>query len=124
MLSLGIQGQLRPIAAFGALVLLLVAGAAPLLLPDGRAAVLRRRVAKSFVLGGCLIGALWLLAVRALAGFGDTSGLLHQVGTTVSLSLAIVLAAQLACADSRRELRVVLVASLLCGLVALGTAEG
>jgi transglutaminase-like putative cysteine protease len=124
MLSLGIQGQLRPIAAFGALLLLLVAGAAPLLLPDGRAAVLRRRVAKSFVLGGCLIGALWLLAVRALAGFGDTSGLLHQVGTTVSLSLAIVLAAQLACADSRRELRVVLVASLLCGLVALGTAEG
>jgi transglutaminase-like putative cysteine protease len=124
LLSLGIQGQVRPIAAFGALLLLLVAGAAPLLLPDGRAAVLRRRVAKSFVLGGCLIGALWLLAVRALTGFGDTSGLLHQVGTTVSLSLAIVLAAQLACADSRRELRVVLVASLLCGLVALGTAEG
>ena len=124
ILSLGVQGQLRPIVALGALVLLLIAGAAPLLLPGGRAAVLRRRAAKALVLGGCLIGALWLLAMRARTGIGDTTGLVHQVGTTVSLSLVVVLAAQLTCADSRRELRVVLVASLLCGLLALGTAQG
>jgi transglutaminase-like putative cysteine protease len=124
VLSLGMQGQLRPIVAFGALVLLLVAGAAPLLLPSGRAAVLRRRAAKALVLSGCLIGALWLLATRARSGIGETTGLVHQVGTTLSVSLAVVLAAQLACADSRRELRVVLVASLMCVLVALGTSEG
>jgi transglutaminase-like putative cysteine protease len=123
VLSLGAQGQLQPIVALGAVVLLLIAGAAPLLLPAGRAAVLRRRAAKAVVLSGCLIGALWLLAMRASTGIGETSGLVHQVGTTVSVSLAVVLAAQLACADSRREVRVVLVASLMCGLVALGTAE-
>jgi protein-glutamine gamma-glutamyltransferase len=122
IMSLGVQGQLPPIVAMAALVLLLHAGAAPLRFRDGRALRVRRAVAKLVVLGGCLLSALLLLGVRLVTGLDDTELLMHQVGIVVALSLTVVLIAQLASADSRHELRVVLVASLLCSLVALGTA--
>jgi protein-glutamine gamma-glutamyltransferase len=123
-LSLGAQGQLRPLVAACALVLVVAAGAAPQILRDGRARKQRRSAAKALVLGATVLSAVVLLGMRARSGFGDTTDLVHQVGTTISLPLVVVLVAQLASADSLRELRVVLVASLTCGLLAVGTAEG
>jgi transglutaminase-like putative cysteine protease len=122
-MCLGVQGQLRPIVAVVALVMVLGAGVAPLRLPDGRAARIRRSAAKSVVLTATVLAAVFLLTVRARTGIGDTTELVHQIGATVSMPLVVLLAAQLASADSLREQRVVLVASLLCGLLALGTAK-
>ncbi len=123
-LCLGAQGQLRPVVAALATVLVCAAGAAAHRLPDGRGAELRRSAAKAIVLGATVLAAVFLLAVQVGNGIGDTTELVHQIGATVALPLVVVLVAQLASADSLREQRVVLVASLLCGLLALGTAEG
>jgi protein-glutamine gamma-glutamyltransferase len=123
-LCLGAQGQLRPIVAVFAVVMVCGAGAAAHRLPDGRGARLRRSAAKAIVLSATVLAAVFLLAVQARSGIGDTTELLHQIGATVALPLVVVLVAQLVSADTLREQRVVLVASLLCGLLALGTAQG
>ena len=56
-LCLGAQGQLRPIVAVFAVVMVCGAGVAAHRLPDGRAARLRRSAAKAIVLGATVLAA-------------------------------------------------------------------
>ena len=69
-----------------------------------------------------LIAVLALVRVRS-AGT-DPAELVHRIGTTLSVPLALMLVAQLGSATSLRELGVVLVGSFLCVLLTLGTMPG
>lgn len=119
-LGLGLQGQLSPVGTTVALSLELAATAAGVLFPDGRSARTRRRTANALALTTGLLCAYLLVASVSHAG-RDTA-VLRQIGVTLSVPLALLVVSQLTSADSAREQRLVLVMSLLCGVLALGTA--
>lgn len=122
-LCLGFQGQLRMRFVVAALLLQLAAAAAPHLLPGQHAAKVRRSTANVLVLAASLLAAWLVLARPTGTDMGGVAGLVEWAGMLVSVPLVAVLVAQFTCADSWRELRTVLVVSLLCVLLALGTAE-
>ncbi len=121
-LTLGLQGQLPVWAAVLGVLAEAAAAWLPVQFASPRATGIRRAVARTMLLTVGLLGALALLVVRLQAGLSDTSNIAAQVGSTIALPLVGVLLAQIASGDSVRELRVVLVAALLCGLLSLGTA--
>ena len=123
-MCLGLQGQLRMPFMVLALLAELAAAAAPHLLPGKGGMNARRRMSNVSVLA--VLGVMvWLvIAGRSGVDLTDAAGLVIQIGRVIAVPLVAVLVGQLASADSLRELRMVLVASLLCVLLALGTAEG
>ncbi|HVC72803.1 MAG TPA: transglutaminase-like domain-containing protein, partial [Mycobacteriales bacterium] len=105
--------------------LLLIAGAAWSVLrwPFGQGAARRRAVAQPVAVASmALIAVLALVRVRSAGA--DPAELVHRIGTTLSIPLALMLVAQLGSATSLRELGVVLVGSFLCVLLTLGTMPG
>jgi transglutaminase-like putative cysteine protease len=120
---LGARGLL-PVPAV-ILALLLMAAAAWMVLrwPSGPGAARRRVVAQPVVAGSMLLVAV-LALVRVRSAGSDPAELVHRIGTTLSYPLAVMLIAQLGSAASLRELGVVLVGSLLCVLLSLGTMPG
>ena len=62
-----------------------------------------------------------LLLVRVRAAAGDPAELVSGIGTAMSYPLVLILVAQLGSTGSLRDLGVVLIGSLLCAVLALGT---
>lgn len=117
---LGARGLLpRPVAV---LAMALTAAAGWLLVrwPTGRGAVLRRSVAQPVAAAGMVLTPA-LLLVRIRAADGDPAQLVSGIGTSMAYPLVLILVAQLGSAGSLRDLGVVLLGSLMCALLALGT---
>jgi len=121
--SLGARGLLPVPALVLALLLIGVAGWSVLRWPFGPGAARRRAVAQPVAVASmALIAVLALVRVRSAGA--DPAELVHRIGTTLSIPLALMLVAQLASAASLRELGVVLVGSFLCVLLTVGTMPG
>jgi hypothetical protein len=120
---LAARGLLPVPALLLALVLLGTAAWCVLRWPFGQGAARRRAVAQPMAVASmALIAVLALVQVRSAGA--DPAELVHGIGTTLSIPLALMLVAQLGSATSLRELGVVLVGSFLCVLLALGTMPG
>ena len=121
--SLGARGLLPLPAVLLALLLIGAAGWSVLRWPFGQGAARRRAVAQPVAVASmALIAVLALVRVRSAGA--DPTELVHRIGTTLSIPLALMLVAQLGSATSLRELGVVLVGSFLCVLLTLGTMPG
>jgi transglutaminase-like putative cysteine protease len=121
--SLGARGLLPLPAVLLALLLIGAAGWSVLRWPSGQGAARRRAVAQPVAVASmALIAVLALVRVRSAGA--DPAELVHRIGTTLSIPLALMLVAQLCSATSLRELGVVLVGSFLCVLLTLGTMPG
>ena len=121
--SLGARGLLPLPAVLLALLLIGAAGWSVLRWPFGQGAARRRAVAQPVAVASmALIAVLALVRVRSAGA--DPAELVHRIGTTLSIPLALMLVAQLGSATSLRELGVVLVGSFLCVLLTLGTMPG
>jgi transglutaminase-like putative cysteine protease len=121
--SLGARGLLPVPAVVLALLLIGAAAWSVLRWPFGQGAARRRAVAQPVAVASmALIAVLALVRVRSAGA--DPAELVHRIGTTLSVPLALMLVAQLGSAASLRELGVVLVGSFLCVLLTLGTMPG
>jgi transglutaminase-like putative cysteine protease len=118
---LGVCGLLpAPVAAL-AVLLVLAAAAGPVLWPTGAAARNRARLAQPVVVA-CGVVSLGVLLARTRAAESDPAALVEGIGSTMSYPLALLLVVQLASAVTVRHVGMVLVASLLAVLLAVGTA--
>jgi hypothetical protein len=120
---LGARGLMAWPVVVAAMLLIAAAAWAVLHWPTGRGAARRRALAQPVVAGSMLLIAVLALA-RVRSGGSVPAELVHQIGTTLSFPLAVMLIAQLGSAVSLRELGVLLVGCLLCVVLSLGTMPG
>ncbi len=120
---LGARGLLPALVVVVAV--LLTAAAAWMLLrwPAGPGAARRRAVAQPVAAASLLLIAV-LALVRVRSAGADPTQLVRGIGTTLSFPLVVLLVAQLGSAVTLRELGVVLMGSLLCVVLSLGTMPG
>jgi protein-glutamine gamma-glutamyltransferase len=121
--TLGARGLLPVPAVLLALLLVGAAGWSVLRWPFGQGAARRRSVAQPVAVASMALIAV-LAVVRVRSAGTDPAELVHRIGTTLSVPLALMLVAQLGSATSLRELGVVLVGSFLCVVLTLGTMPG
>jgi transglutaminase-like putative cysteine protease len=108
--------------AVSAVLLVAAAAAGPVRWPSGPAARRRGRIAQPVVLV-CGVASVVVLLLRASAADGSPSALVDVIGTTMAYPLAVLLVVQLASAVTVRHVAMVLLASLLAVLLAVGTSS-
>lgn len=115
------SGLMPARAAVLAALLSVIAVAAPVRWPSGRAAQHRRRLAAPFGVGIALASGVFLV-LRLRAAGTDPEMLVDSIGATMSWTLAALVALQLATAVTLRHVGVSLVGSLLAAVMCFAAA--